>query len=82
MFEGGRVPDPESIARLGELMERRHPSVTSESAVLLDAIAAAARAENRQVAAQLELMGRLFGYRLSRCAENEDWAIDTMEAVA
>jgi hypothetical protein len=24
----------------------------------------------------------LFGYRLSPCSENEDWAIDTMEAVA
>jgi Domain of unknown function (DUF222) len=24
----------------------------------------------------------LFGSRLSRCSENEDWAIDTMEAVA
>ena len=23
----------------------------------------------------------MFGYRLSRCSENEDWAIDKMEAV-
>ncbi|KAA1234783.1 DUF222 domain-containing protein, partial [Mycobacterium simiae] len=33
-------------------------------------------------AAQLAAMGELFAYRLSRCSETEDWAIDTMEAVA
>ncbi|MBW0012934.1 13E12 repeat family protein, partial [Mycobacterium sp.] len=82
MFEGKRLADPESVARLGELMERRHPSVTSESAALVEAICAGARAENRAVAAQLDEMGRLFAYRLSRCSEDEDWAIDTMAAVA
>ncbi len=70
------------IARFDELFERRHPSKTPESAALLDRSCAAARAENRAAAAQLDAIGDLFGYRLSRCAENEDWAIDTMEAVA
>jgi hypothetical protein len=69
------------IARFDELFERRHPSKTPESAALLDRICAAARAENRAAAAQLDAIGDLFGYRLSRCSENEDWAIDTMEAV-
>jgi hypothetical protein len=72
----------EVIARFDELVERCYPSTTAESAALLDEIGAAARAENRQAAAQLDALGRLFGYRLSRCAETEDWAIDTMEAVA
>ena len=70
------------IARFDELFERRHPSKTPESAALLDRICAAARAENRAAAAQLDAIGDLFGYRLARCSENEDWAIDTMEAVA
>ena len=82
MFEEKRMPDPESIARLGELMERRHPSVTPESAALLEGICVSARQENRAVAAQLVGMGQLFGYRLSRCSEDEDWALDTMAAVA
>ncbi|MEB3981623.1 HNH endonuclease signature motif containing protein [Mycobacterium sp. 663a-19] len=80
MFET-RV-DPEAIARLDELFERRYPSRTAESAALIDQIGAAARAENRAAAAQLEAIGRLFGYRLSRCSESDEWAIDTMEAVA
>ena len=84
MFEDmlGRGSDPELIARFDELFERRHPSKTPESAALLDRICAATRAENRAAAAQLGAIGDLFGYRLSRCSENEDWAIDTMEAVA
>ncbi|HTY32110.1 HNH endonuclease signature motif containing protein, partial [Mycobacterium sp.] len=69
-------------ARFDEMIERHYPSVTGESAGLLAEIGAAARAENRAAATQLEAIGRLFGYRLSRCSENEDWAIDTMEAVA
>ena len=40
------------------------------------------RAENRAAAAQLAVIGQLFSYRLSRCSETGDWAIDTMEAVA
>ncbi|ORA67366.1 hypothetical protein BST25_22830, partial [Mycobacterium heidelbergense] len=69
-------------ARFDEMFERRYPSTTAESAALLDRIGAASRAENRQAAAQLELIGELFAYRLSRCGETEEWAIDTMEAVA
>ena len=34
------------------------------------------------MAAQLHLIGKLFGHRLSRCSETEDWAADTMTAVA
>ena len=45
-------------------------------------IGAAARGENRAAAEQLVAVGELFAYRLSRCGETEDWAIDTMEAVA
>jgi hypothetical protein len=72
----------EVIARFDELMERCHPSRTAQSAALVDRICAQARVENRAAAAQLAAIGELFGYRLSRCAETEDWAIDTMEAVA
>ena len=45
-------------------------------------ICSAARAENRAAAAQLVAIRELFDYRLSRCSENEDWEIDTIEAVA
>ncbi|WP_082964220.1 HNH endonuclease signature motif containing protein, partial [Mycobacterium sp. E796] len=72
----------EVIARFDEMIERRYPSTTRESAALLDEIGAFARVENRAAAAQLEAIGDLFRYRLSRCSESEDWAIDTMEAVA
>jgi hypothetical protein len=72
----------EVTARFDEMIERCYPSTTAESAALIDEIGAAARAENRQAAAQLDAIGRLFGYRLSRCSDTEDWAIDTMEAVA
>ncbi|WP_163748032.1 HNH endonuclease signature motif containing protein [Mycobacterium noviomagense] len=72
----------EVIARFDELFERRHPSTTRESAALIDQICASARAENRAAAAQLVAIGELFGYRLSRCSETEDWAIDTEEAVS
>src|SRR6201984_3354121 len=79
MFDTAQV---EVIARFDELMERHHPSATAESAVLVERICSSARAENRAAAAQLVAIGELFGYRLSRCSETEDWAIDTMEAVA
>jgi hypothetical protein len=69
-------------ARFDELFERHYPSTTAESATLIERISAAARFENRAAAAQLAQIGELFRYRLSRCAETEDWAIDTMEAVA
>jgi hypothetical protein len=71
----------EVIARFDELFERRHPSTTPESTALVDRICTAARAENRAAAAQLTAIGELFAYRLSRCSETEEWAIDTEEAV-
>jgi Domain of unknown function (DUF222) len=72
----------EVIARFDELMERCYPSTTAESAALLEGICAFARLENRAAAAQLVGIGELFAYRLSRCSEDEDWAMDTMAAVA
>ncbi|OBK51802.1 HNH endonuclease signature motif containing protein [Mycobacterium sp. 1081908.1] len=69
------------IGRFDEMIERRYPSKTPESAVMVDRICAASRAENREAAAQLIAIHELFRYRLSRCSESEDWAIDTMEAV-
>ncbi len=69
------------IARFDELFERHCPSATAESAVLVERICSSARAENRAAAAALVAIGELFVYRLSRCSETEDWAIDTMEAV-
>ncbi|ORV91628.1 hypothetical protein AWC11_10750 [Mycobacterium interjectum] len=68
-------------ARFDEMIERCHPSKTAESAALIERICAAWRAENRDAAAQLAAIHELFRYRLSRCSESEDWAIDTMAAV-
>ncbi len=70
------------VARFDELAERCYPSRTPESGALVERICAAWRGENRAAAEQLAAIGELFSYRLSRCSENEDWAIDTMEAVA
>jgi hypothetical protein len=82
MFDSdGPTPDPEVVARFDELFERRCPSTTPESAALVDRICCSSRAENRAAAAQLVAVGELFAYRLSRCSETEDWAVDTMEAV-
>jgi Domain of unknown function (DUF222) len=72
----------EVIARFDELFERCYPSVTAESAALVEGICCFSRVQNRAAAAELAAIGRLFAYRLSRCSETEDWAIDTMEAVA
>jgi len=72
----------EVIARFDEMFERHHPSTTPESSVLVDRICASSRAENRAAAEQLVAIGELFGYRLSRCSETEQWAIDTEEAVS
>jgi hypothetical protein len=80
MFD--RALDPQVAAHFDELVERRYPSSTSRSVELIDRMCAAGRLENRAAAAQLAAVGELFAYRLSRCAETEDWAIDTMEAVA
>ncbi|ORA06516.1 HNH endonuclease signature motif containing protein, partial [Mycobacterium arosiense] len=73
---------PEVIAYFDELVERHYPSVTPVSAGLLGRIGGAARAENRAAAAQLVAIGELFGYRLSRCSETEEWAVDTEAAVS
>ncbi|ORV60204.1 hypothetical protein AWC03_12240 [Mycobacterium europaeum] len=70
------------IAELDELFERRCPSKTVESSALLERVSRFARLENRAAAAQLAAIGELFAYRLSRCGETEDWAVDTEAAVA
>jgi hypothetical protein len=81
MFDS-RVSSAEVIAELDELFERRYPSATPGSAALLERVSGLARAENRAVAGQLAAIGELFAYRLSRCAECEEWAVDTEAAVA
>ncbi|WP_156737695.1 DUF222 domain-containing protein, partial [Mycobacterium sp. E735] len=81
MFDS-RVPSAESIAAMDEHFERRYPSVTPESSALLEQVSGWSRAENRAAAAQLAAIGELFAYRLSRCAECEEWAVDTEAAVA
>ena len=74
--------DPDAFsAVIAESSERNCPTTTEESAALVERICAATRFENRAAAAQLDGIWELFSYRLSRCSENEDWAIDTMEAV-
>ncbi len=45
-------------------------------------ICGAARVQNQAAAAELVAIGQLFAYRLARGGETEDWAIDTMAAVA
>ena len=69
-------------ARFDELFERHYPTATAESGVLIERIMAATRFENRAAAAQLVAIGELFAYRLSRCSDTEEWAIDTVAAVA
>ncbi len=77
----------EVIARFDELAEQmlerwQQRTPTPESADWMDQIATAVRIENQAVAAQLAAIGGLFRYRLSQCSETEDWAVDTMDAVA
>jgi Domain of unknown function (DUF222) len=72
----------EVIARFDELFERRYPSRTTESAALLDRIGASWREQNRGAAAALVAIGELFAYRLTRCSDTEDWAVDTEAAVS
>ena len=55
---------------------------TAEAAGLVEQIGVAARWENQAAAAQLVMIGSLFAHRLSQSSEAEEWAIDTMEAVA
>ncbi|MGA8329836.1 MAG: HNH endonuclease signature motif containing protein [Mycobacterium sp.] len=84
MFDTGSrlTTSPEVIARFDELFERRHPTRTTESSALLDRIGASWRAQNRAAAAALTAIGELFAYRLTRCSDTEDWAVDTEAAVA
>ncbi|OBJ06580.1 HNH endonuclease signature motif containing protein [Mycobacterium colombiense] len=70
------------IARFDEMVERHHPSVTPESAALLERVGVFSRIENRAAAEQLAAIGDLFSYRLSRCSECEEWAVDTEAAVS
>ena len=70
------------IARFDELFERHYPSATPASAELVERIGAFARVENRAAAEQLTAIGDLFSYRLSRCSECEEWAVDTEAAVS
>ena len=70
------------IARFDELFERRYPSRTTESVAFLDRIGASWRAQNRAAASALAAIGELFGYRLARCSDTEDWAVDTEAAVS
>jgi hypothetical protein len=75
--------DPDAFsAVIADSSERHCPSTTEESAAMVERICAASRVENRAAAAQLVAVGELFSYRLSRCSETEDWAIDTVEAVS
>ncbi|WP_019306103.1 DUF222 domain-containing protein, partial [Mycobacterium avium] len=72
----------DAVAWFDELMERCYPSATPESAALVQRIGVFARVENRAAAEQLAAIGELFAYRLSRCSECEDWAVDTEAAVS
>src|ERR1700751_6168185 len=84
MFEqsGPRRSSPEVIARFDELFERRYPSRTTESVAFLDRIGASWRAQNRAAASALVAIGELFAYRLTRCSDTEEWAVDTEAAVS
>src|SRR6185503_19575884 len=83
MFESGsKMPTPEQIARLEARFEARCPSATPESAALVDRICTAARAENMAAAERLVAIVELLALRLSRSFGAEEWAVDTMEAVA
>jgi Domain of unknown function (DUF222) len=84
MFEQATcaASSPGLIGRFDELFERRYPTRTRESSALLDRIGASWRAQNRAAAAALVAVGELFGYRLARCADTEDWAVDTEAAVS
>ncbi len=76
------MSSPEVIARFDELFERRYPTRTTESAALLDRIGTSWREQNRAAAAALTAIGELFAYRLTRCSDTEDWAVDTEAAVS
>ena len=64
------------------MFERRYPSRTTESVAFLDRIGASWRAQNRAAASALVAIGELFAYRLTRCSDTEEWAVDTEAAVS
>ncbi len=66
--------------QIQERWQQRTP--TAESAAWMGQISTAVRIENQAAAAQLTAIGELFRYRLLQSSETEDWAADTMTAVA
>ncbi|WP_155763730.1 13E12 repeat family protein, partial [Mycobacterium asiaticum] len=78
----------EKLARFREWMDavidhrEGLSATTAESAAWVAHIQSAARVQNQAAAMELVAVGQLFSYRLSRSAETEGWAIDTMAAVA
>ncbi len=60
--------------------ERTDPTPTP--AALLGEIGAAARAENQAAARQLAKIGELFAVRHAQGVADDEWVVDTMEAVA
>ncbi|UXA08215.1 HNH endonuclease [Mycobacterium sp. SMC-2] len=86
MFDKSRSSS-ELVARLDKWAEEmlgraRQKTATAESADWIEQIGTAVRIENQAVAAQFAAIGGLFRYRLAQGPEAEDWAIDTMAAVA
>ncbi|OBK21632.1 hypothetical protein A5634_09970 [Mycobacterium asiaticum] len=65
-----------------ELQRKALRAATEESRGWIEAIRVGSRVENQAAAAQLVAIGELFRHRLAHSGETEDWAIDTMEAVA
>src|ERR1700738_3388792 len=85
MFEQSPVegPAPEVVAGFEGIAEGfALRSVTEESVGWVGRIRAAARVQNQAAAAELVLIGELFGYRLGQSCEPADWAIDTEAAVS
>ncbi|WP_156688446.1 DUF222 domain-containing protein, partial [Mycobacterium sp. Marseille-P9652] len=64
------------------MFEEPRRADSSPAAALLGEIAAAARAENQGAALQLAKIGEFFAYRHAQGAADEEWVVDTMEAVA
>jgi len=85
---GPRAPTAEEWAlwdaRWRESVVRRQVLAvpTEESAGWIARISAAARCANQDAAAELVAIGGLFGHRLIQGGEQDNWAIDTMKAVA
>ncbi|MBI2699913.1 MAG: HNH endonuclease [Mycobacterium sp.] len=69
---------------MGQMFEQREGLLgkTVESVGWVARVCGAARVVNQGTAAELVAIGELFAYRLARGGETEDWAIDTMKAVA